>query len=223
MPDAGHFKSATRWPDVIVGVGCVLLTAALAWIAFAPRSKNVDHDLVIQQQLRSIHQAMLLYGFDNGGYLPGLNPDGSLFTNNPADRYDLLVNGNLLPADQLVSPADARPAPAFSYAISDLSEPGDRRDAWTVEPAPDAPILAESPAAVGRAPDQWSGHVLWHRPYLTPGIAPRINPESATPHTQHEGAPRLRTRYTPTGPHQESDHLFTRAGPDDAHLIAERN
>ncbi|MEM9915697.1 MAG: hypothetical protein AAF911_12115 [Planctomycetota bacterium] len=113
-----------------------------------------------------------------------------------------------------MSPADVRPNAAYSYALLDIATPGARRDAWTAESAPDAPILAESPAALGLADDataEWSGWVLWHGSYLTA--------ETAATTTEQADSPRLRTRYTADGPFNEDDHLFAADGPDDAYLL----
>lgn len=204
-----------RWPDVAVGVGGVLLIAVLGWVMIAPTSPRAAHRVVIPHELRQIHQTMLLYGLDNGQFLPGLSADGAMLTNDPAERYELLIDGDYLSADLLVSPADARPDAAYSYAILDLAEPGARREAWTTEAAPDAPILAESPAALGLADDaisEWSGWVLWHSAYLTA--------DTAALSTERIDSPRLRTRYADTGPFNEDDDLFAADGPDDAHLIS---
>lgn len=156
----------------------------------------------------------MIAGLDNNHYLPGLNPDGSLLTNDPAQRYQLLTAGSYLEPDILISPADARPDAVYSYALLDLSQPGARRDAWTTQAAPDAPILAESLAATGHgdAPAAWSGWVLWHSPYLTA--------ETAATSTERADSPRLRTRYRLEGPFNADDDLFAAEGSDDAYLIA---
>lgn len=221
---SGANGSGTRWPDVAVGVGGVLLIAVLGWVALGPARPPVGHQVAIQYQLRTIHQAALLHGLENNNYLAGLNADGSLLTNDPAERYELLIDSDYLTADLLISPADARPDAAYSYALLDLGSPGARRDAWTTDAAPDAPILAESPAALGLpaasptpvsgggASGGWSGWVLWHSAYLTADTAARS--------TELADSPRLRTRYADTGPFNEDDDLFAAAGPDDAHLIS---
>lgn len=211
-----------RWPDVAVGVGGVLLIAVLGWVAFGPTRPPLAHQVAIQYQLRTIHQAALLHGLGNNNYLAGLNADGSLLTNDPAERYGLLVNGNYITADLLLSPIDTRPDADLSYAILDIGSPGARRDAWTTDAAPDAPILAESLASLGIQTDDttplsgtsggWSGWVLWHSAYLTA--------DTAALSTERIDSPRLRTRYADTGPFNADDDLFAADGPDDAHLIS---
>ncbi|MEM9420376.1 MAG: hypothetical protein AAGA25_15205 [Planctomycetota bacterium] len=165
-------------------------------------------------QFREIHQAMLFYGFDNNNYFPGLNPDGSLLTNDPAQRFELLLDGNYTSISNLVSPADVRPdalaESKYSYAILDIASPGARRDAWTTEAVPDAPILAESPAALGR-PEEWSGWVLWHSAYVTA--------ESAAMSVEQAESSRLDTRYSEELPLNVNDDLFVAESADDAYLI----
>ncbi len=202
-----------RWPDVAVGVGCVLVIGALLGVMIGPTSPRLAPQVEIQWQLRSIHQTMLLYGLDNNRFLPGLNPDGTLLTNDPAERYELLVAGRYLTSDFLRSPADARPDAAYSYALLDISTPGARRGAWTTEAAPDAPILAESPASLGLdGPAEWSGWVLWHSAYLAA--------ETAAESAERVQSSRLRTRYTPDGQFNDDDDLFAAQGPDDAYLLS---
>ncbi|MBB6428718.1 hypothetical protein [Algisphaera agarilytica] len=153
---------------------------------------------------------MLFHGMSNQNFMIGLEADGGLLTNDPAERYQLLVEGNYLTPDVLVSPADVRPDAAYSYALLDIASPGARRDAWTTEAVPDAPILAESPAALGK-PEAWSGWVLWHSPYLTA--------ESAARSVEQVESSRVNTNYSEELPFNLDDDLFVAEGPDDAYLI----
>ncbi|MEM7626245.1 MAG: hypothetical protein AAF333_11670 [Planctomycetota bacterium] len=198
-----------RLPDLLVGLFCVALLIALAAVALT-RNRHVSRgSQVVPTHLRSIHQAMLIYSTDNGSRLPGLNPDGSLLTNDPAERYGLLTDGGYLAPELLVSPLDPDPSAEHSFALLDIGEPGARRDAWTTDPRPDAPVLAERRATLpGRV--RWSGWVMFHRLALAS--------DAGLP--EHHPSPRLRTRYTLDGPFNEADDLFAAEGADDAHLIA---
>lgn len=187
--------------------GSALLVGVLVWVMFSP-TKSLDTDVVIQSQLRSAQVALLQFGFDHNEYLPGLAPDGSLLNNDPASRYRMLTDPGYLEPALLVSPNDARPNAVYSYALLDLSEPGSRRDAWTIASAPNAPVMAESLASHGD-PEVWSGWVLWHS----------LSIEAAAFTTEHLASPEVRTRYTDSGDFNEQDDLFGAEGPDDAYLI----
>lgn len=185
-------------PDMVVAVVCTVLILVVGWFVFKGSPRSARDSTVIPFQLRSIHQAMLLYGFDNHDYLPGLNPDGSLLTNEPVARFSLLLKNDYLMPGVLVSPAESNPQVHYSYAMLDIAEPGERRAVWTTEAAPDWPILAER-YVNEKQPGDWSGWVLFHRDYLVPGVAlsEKIGPPAAV----------------------SGDALFEAVGPDDVYLI----
>lgn len=199
-----------RLPDLIIGVACVLLLVGLAWFALSHNRHASRAGGAVPAQLRSIHQALLIYGVDNGGFLPGLSADGTLLTNDPAARYEMLLEGQYLGNDDLLSPLDADESVDYSYAILDIASPGLRRGAWTTEPLPDAPVLAERP---GRKPwlGAWAGWVMYHRATLGPFSEPMRYAES----------PRVAASYAVSGPITGEDELFQAEGADDAYLIVD--
>lgn len=198
-------RSPVSLPDVLVGLGCVALAAGLLLYALSRRGDEPRPNAGAAWQLRNIHQAMLLYGVDNGGYLPGLGADGSFLTNDPAARFGLLTEAKYLRATDLQSPDDPDPRPAGSYALLDIASPGARREAWTTRPLADAPVLAQRP---GLAPEDgaWSGWVQYHGP---PQTFPPV----------WEASSRVDADYSGSGP-PTPDDLFTRESGDDAYLIA---
>ena len=198
-----------RLPDLLVGLACVFLIVGLLWFALS-RNRHVSRSsATIPAQMRSIHQAALAYGVDNGGRLPGLHPDGSLYDNAPAARYRMMTHAGYLTARELISPLEAESTTDYSFAILDLSEPGLRREAWTVDARPDAPVLSERPETTPLL-GTWSGWVMWHQATLGPLSTP----------VRYAESPSVTTNYAPSGPRLENDHLFRAQGPDDAYLIA---
>lgn len=205
-------RAGFRWPDLAIALFCVFVLMGITFLALSRNRHSSRANGEVPLQLRSIHQAMLVYGLDNGNYLPGLNADGSLYTNQPAQRYGLLVEGNYLDAQKLLSPLDTQASVDYSYAILDIGSPGLRREAWTVEPRPHAVLLAERPR---RKPmlGEWAGWVMYHRATLGPLSTPAEYAES----------PWVSASYGSTGASSSTDDLFSAESNDDAYLISDES
>ncbi|MEM8738739.1 MAG: hypothetical protein AAGG38_09730 [Planctomycetota bacterium] len=204
-----------RWPDVLVGGFAVLVVVALGLVVLGRRGcagGGGDKDVRSAIQMRTVYQSMLVYGFDHGGYLPGLGAGGELVANAPGARFEMLVAGGYVGADAVVRPEDAARGRGYSYGLADLSEPGGRRSSWTVEPTPGAVMLAERP---GRFTPGGGGWAVFHEP----GLGGLLGTAEGS-----EDAVRLRNPRRLAGPwvaraDGTRDRLFEAEGADDAYII----
>jgi len=128
--------------------------------------------------LRSIHQACVIFGQDNKSYYPGLHSDGTPYTSAElvaenitpgghtgimiVPRYAFLVKGELITSEFMVSPADSDRTAAVpgdniknsnnSYAALDLrilgSSTADCRSAWRDDMNTKTPIYSDRNTAV---------------------------------------------------------------------------
>ncbi|MEO1237001.1 MAG: hypothetical protein AAFX76_09460 [Planctomycetota bacterium] len=209
-------------PDLLVALFAVAVIAVVVAVVLPRHRHDARVALPVPVQLRTIHQSLLLHGFDHNQYLPGLTPNGDLATNNPAQRFALLTNHGYLDPEMLLSPDTPKDAPTISYTLLDIAEPGDRRDAWTTDLRPLAPVLSERPDAFAARP----AFVMLHDANVADLLAPTDNPNLTLTNPRSFDRPVLDTRYLPPEPPASSptpdhlaDHLFESTTPHDALLL----
>lgn len=183
-------------------------------------------------QVRSIHQAAVIYSQNNNGFFPGLTAQGEILEDGPmttgdsgngatpAARMWIMLDGNYFTSDYAISPSETLTPWAgghvlpseFSYALLDISEPGGRRDEWRDTLNTEAAVISDRNTGVSGDPaDYMSIHTD------TPGDW-RGSVVWNDNHVVFETDAILYTKYADYAPNP-NDNLFEAAGANDAMMI----
>lgn len=137
---------------VVISIIALLIGILLPALGAARKNANMMKN---STQVRSIIQAMLTFANQHKDYLPGRNKDDGevlasdvLFYGDDSDdpvghdvqaRYAILLEGNIINGDILLSPGDTRStswttgavrADHYSYALLGIDRGGGRRKVW---------------------------------------------------------------------------------------------
>ena len=201
----------------VVQLGLVaLLTLACMSLVVACQSTE-DQRNQSRSQLRSIHQALMIYGNSNKERFPGLSSKGEIEAGNVEERYQILLDGDFFTPDYAISPLEndtsVKPFVAgttvaknnYSYAMLQLST-GQRTTEWRQTINSYAVVMSDRNTGTEAKPSSinggaaWNGAVLWNDNRVS-----------------YEESDTVEAKYgrAEVGP----DKLFESTGPDDALLI----
>lgn len=188
-------------------------------------------------QLRGIHQSLVMYADNNGGYFAGLDASGADAGLSVEHRFQVLLEANYFTGEYAVSPIEAKPpwiigavtTANYSYAMLQIPMAGGRRDEWSVTLSADAIVLGDrntgtpaQPTSIhSNQPRPKTGGIgdwLWTRRY-GPGWSGQVVFNDN--HTEYLETPVHDTTYSRSA--NLSDHLFQATADDDALLIHSGN
>lgn len=89
-------------------------------------------------QVRGIVQGLVTYGGGNGGYYPGIDEYGNPVDLTVENRFWVMLDNNIFTGEYLISPSETKTiwqsgpltTANYSFALSDVSDKGGRRDEW---------------------------------------------------------------------------------------------
>lgn len=110
-----------RWAFSLLELCAVLIVVALLVAVLLPSigsGQRPSRQLTNNTQVRGIHQSMVMFAQDNGGYFPGLSADGELLEAGtiegaaedgayPGARYVILLSANYFYGDYAISLAES--------------------------------------------------------------------------------------------------------------------
>jgi len=93
-------------------------------------------------RIRGIQQAMLQYAQGNNQKFPGLGKDNDLTVEG---RFQMLLDGNYLTPEDLISPAEPATAAPFnhSFRLLKIANEGGRRAAWGSTANWESPVVSD--------------------------------------------------------------------------------
>lgn len=179
-------------------------------------------------QSRGIHQALVMYAQGNGGYYPGLDPDGQIIDATIEYRFQQLLEGNYFTGEYVISlsetktPWNTGPVTSehYSYAMLDIDAvPGGRFNEWRDTLNSQAPVLSDRNIGSDATANSQSVHtdtsVDWRG-------AVAYNDNSTAFETTHV-LPTGFTVFDEDGNasilQHQADNLFVSDSPDDALMI----
>ena len=170
-----HTNQTTLGNVVAYAILAVLLLSLIIPLgsASADRSQAGAH----QDQQRGIHQALVTFSHSNRSYFPGLNFSGEHVAIDVEQRYQALLEADLLEPRDLVSPAefDAGIAPArgqsvtvsnYSHAMLQITESGGRQMEWRSTLNSQAVVLGDRNIGSANSPEG----ILWAARHAAPDI-----------------------------------------------------
>jgi type II secretory pathway pseudopilin PulG len=199
--------------------GMLLVIAMPALSASRHTARRIDNEL----RLRELYKACLTYA-DANQCFPGFTKEGAETDLTVEGRYQALFVAKVIDPARAISqlePAALTPWAAgqkvtpkmYSYAMLQIPKEGERRKAWSPDPAGGAVILADRNTGTPAQPASlhwarsWRGSVCY-----ADGIGAIA---------RYVTSPVLKTEYGFTI--NEEDNLFEAAGNDDAYLVHSGN
>lgn len=209
-------------------LGMVVLGVFLLGLLMpAMGERSVSRRMQNQSQLRGIHQAMVMYSTDNGGYYPGLASDGSVGEIDVESRFRLLLERNFFAGDYLINPnerktvwtAGALTSDNYSYAMLQVPDAGGRREEWRETMNADAIVISDRNTGTVANPEG----VMTGLPRRGSGCAWRSYRGWAGAVVFNDNrAEIVETHVHDTvygGVATADDHIFEAAGDDDAYMV----
>jgi hypothetical protein len=124
--------------DAMILTGVIAGVFVFLFAIAAPRGCRYPNEMKNSSQLRSIHQAMVIFAQNNNTFLPGLDTEGNILPANAKDfflipgntltgasmsaRYYILLNGSFVAGDLLINPQDALTKWTVSTALPAIDQ-----------------------------------------------------------------------------------------------------
>jgi hypothetical protein len=103
-------------------------------------------------RLRGIHQNLVVYALGNNNHYPGIDAQGEPTDLTVAGRFQILLGNEYFTADYIIAPGeqltpwnegDTLTAANYSYAMLEISTPGERQAEWRDTAHSDAVVLSD--------------------------------------------------------------------------------
>ncbi|MEX1091026.1 MAG: DUF4190 domain-containing protein [Phycisphaeraceae bacterium] len=192
-------QSMARTAVILGCIGTTLwIVLGLLGIQFAATTRGHRPSRTLQNstQVNGVIRGCILYAQGNGEHYPGMDSSGNLQNATVPQRFELLLQGNYLTSEYMISPSETDPSIVkyrsgsvtssnYSYSMLSIADPGSRRAEWYVTTNSQAAVVSDR--NIGGAvptqyqsihyphPGQWRGSVGWndnHTELMTTPIMP---------------------------------------------------